>query len=291
MRRALALALLLALPTAARAGFADPEAGARALAMGGAFAAMSGDAASLFWNPAALHGDGRFRMGGMRTSRYDGLDGVDEDFLAVAWQPGGGRLAVGLGWARTALGELYHEDTVSLGAAWRTGRLWDLRVGASALFFGVDAPGYAELNDPAYRGAQWEPSASVGLMLSPSPELQLGASAENLARPEISLLSEGEVDRVGGRRRVGASYLLQEVVVLSAELRHHDIPDYSNRRWTIHTGAESWFNGVLALRVGLHHGDLTAGAGLLVDHVRVDMALLTHERLGNSYRMGIALSF
>ena len=90
---------------------------------------------------------------------------------------------------------------------------------------------------------------------------------------------------------MGARYVLQEIVVLTGEVRHHDFPKYIDRTFTVHVGAESWFSEVLALRVGVYNGDLAAGAGLLVKKVRTDLALVTSERLGNSYRAGVTVGF
>jgi hypothetical protein len=120
----------------------------------------------------------------------------------------------------------------------------------------------------------------------------VGASFENLLRPTIQLVSTStDVREIGGRRRFGMAYLLEEIVWLTAEVRHHDIPAYVGGNWTAHFGAEAWFEDVLALRAGIDDSDLTAGMGLLVSMVRLDLSLLTHERLGNTYRASVNLRF
>lgn len=286
----LLLGLLAAVAQPARADFLDAEVGARGIAMGGAFVAVEGDPASLFWNPAAIFSDQRIQVSGMRTRMYDGLEGLSEDFLGLTGQIADD-FAVGVGWTRTGLDDIYHEDVVTAGMAWRVPRT-GLRIGAAALFYGVDAPGYAELNDPNYLGAQWEPSVSFGLLYEWNENLHLGASFENLLKPEIAMLATTtDVDEIGGRRRVGIAYLLQDIVRITAEVRHHDFPQYYDSSWTLHGGAESWFNEVLALRVGVDDGDLTAGAGLLVKKVRFDVGMLTNERLGNTFRAALTVGY
>lgn len=293
-RRGLLLAVAVSVAAtavpSAHAEFFDSEVGARGVAMGGAFVAVEGDPASLFWNPAALLSEHRIQIAGMRTRMYDGLEGLSEDFLGITAQVGED-FALGAGWVRTGLDDIYHEDVITAGACWRvpgTG----LRMGATALFYGVDAPGYAELNDPNYLGSQWEPSASVGLLYRWSETLQFGASFENLLKPEMAMLATTtDIDEIGGRRRVGLAYLLQKIVRLTAEVRHHDFPEYYDSSWTLHGGAESWFNEVLALRVGVDDGDLTAGAGLLVKTVRFDIGMLTNERLGNTFRAALTVGY
>jgi hypothetical protein len=290
--RILLVTALLAIPAlSARADFVDQEVGARAQAMGGAFTAMGGDPASIFWNPAAiLAPERRVQVEGMRTRLYDGVDGLTEDWLGLSAQLGP-RLAVGAGWTRTGLEDLYHEDVITGAAAYDL-LAGKLAVGASVLFYGASAPGYEALNDPNYLGAQWEPSLSLGAWLRPAGTWYFGASLENLLRPEIQLVGTStDVQKIGGRRRLSAAYLLEEVVWLSFELRHHDYPEYVDGDWTFHLGAETWFQQTLALRAGVDDGNLTAGAGLVVSLIRVDLSLITHERLGNTYRAAALLRF
>ncbi len=284
-----ALSLLPA--TSAWAEFIDQEVGARGQSMGGAYVAMSGDPSSLFWNPAAIvNREHSVLVEGMRTSLYDGVEGLSEDFIGASMQFAG-RFAVGLGWTRTGLEQLYHEDVLSGGVAMSTGE-GRFSIGASALFFGASAPGYVDLNDPNYAGDQWAGSFSLGLLYRPSGKLSFGASFENLLRPTIQLVSTStDVKEIGGRRRFGMAYRLEDVIWLTVEVRHHDIPEYVDGNWTAHFGGEAWFQKVLALRAGVDNGRVTAGAGLVVSFVRLDLSLLVHERLGNTYRATVNLSF
>jgi hypothetical protein len=280
----------LGLSTHAHADFLDAEVGARGIAMGGAFVAVNGDPASLFWNPAAVLSERRVQVAGMRTRFYDGIEDLSENFLGATFQLTDD-LALAAGWTRTGLDELYYEDVVSFGAAWRVPKT-RLQIGVSGLFYGADAPGYAELNDPNYLGKQWESSASIGLLYEISSNLNVGASFENLFTPEMALLaSTTDIEEIGGRRRFGIAYLLQDIVRFTVEVRHHDFPLYYDSDWTMHGGAESWFNDVLALRVGVDDGDLTAGAGIVVRNVRFDTGMLTNERLGNTFRIAITVGY
>ena len=287
----MAAAALLLLPNGepARAQFYDSEVGARGMALGGAFVAVDGDPASLFWNASAILSERRIQVSGMRTRLFDGLDGVQEDFVGLTAQVTDD-VGIGFGWTRVALEDIYTEDVLNWSAAYRVND--DLQVGATLLFFGADAPGLEALADPAYGGSQWEPSMSVGALYRWSDVLQFGTSFENLLRPKMSLLGDEEdVDPIGGRRRFGFAYMVQGIVRITGEFRHHDFPDYYNRDWTLHAGAESWFNDVLALRVGIDAGDLTAGAGLRVDRIRFDGGLVTNERLGNTFRAAVTLGY
>ncbi len=284
--------LALALPiTTAHADFVDQEVGARGQAMGGAFSAMSGDPAHIFWNPASIIStEYGAQIEGMRTRLFDGVDGLTEDFIGglIRISP---RLTIGAGWTRTGLAKLYHEDMISAGLAFDliAGKL---SVGATALFYGVDAPGYEALNDPNYLGGTWEPSASVGLLYRLGSGWRFGASFENLMTPTIQLVATStDVQQIGGRQRFAVAYLLQEVVWLTGETRHHEFPEYVDGDWTVHLGAEAWFQKILAVRGGIDDGKLTAGLGLVVSVLRLDLSLITHERLGNSYRASANLRF
>lgn len=284
-----ALALLLLTGGSVRAEFADSSVGARGMALGGAFVAVDGDPSSLFWNPAAIMSERRVQLSGMRTRLFDGLEGVNEDFVGLTGSVAED-VTLGFGWTRVGLEDIYYEDVLNASVAYRVRE--DLQVGVSGLFYGAEAPGLEALADPNYVGRQWEPSMSIGALYRASDTLQFGVSFENLLKPKMSLLGqEGDVDPIGGRRRFGVAYVIQEIVRVTAEVRHHDLPDYYNRDWTLHAGAESWFNGVLALRVGIDAGDLTAGAGLLVDRVRFDGGLVTNERLGNTFRAAVTVGY
>lgn len=286
---ATAVAVLLPLAEGARAEFADSEVGARGMALGGAFVAVDGDPSSLYWNAAGILSERRVQLTGMRTRLFDGLEGVNEDFVGMTLGFGPDT-AVGFGWTRVGLEDVYFEDVLNATVAYRLRE--QLQVGVSLLFFGAEAPGLEALADPNYVGRQWEPSMSVGALYKWSDVLQFGVSLENLFKPTMSLLGQAEdVDPIGGRRRIGFAYVIQEIVRITGEVRHHDLPDYYNREVTLHAGAESWFSGVLALRVGIDAGDLTAGAGLLVDRVRFDGGLVTNERLGNTFRAAVTVGY
>ena len=287
----LGLALLALLtPGGARADFVDAEVGARGLAMGGAFVAVEGDPASLYWNSAAILSESRLQVSGMRTRLFDGVEGLTEDFVGLTARMTD-HVGIGAGWLRTGLEDVYHEDLITGAVAWNPGG-GRLVVGASVLLYGIDAPGYEALGDPNYLGRQWEPSASLGALYRWSEKLTLGASVENLLEPEMSLVGSTEdVDVIGGRRRLGLAYVIQEVVRVTGEVRHHDFPDYYDSNWTLHAGAESWFSGVLAMRVGIDDGALAAGLGLVVDRVRLDGGLVTNERLGNTFRAAVTIGY
>lgn len=285
-------------PGHAAANFDDFEAGARGLSMGGAFVAVPGDPASVFWNPAAILSEERIQVTGMRTRLYDGLDGLTEDFFGASGQVADG-FAVGFGWTRTGLENIYHEDTLTLAGAYRIPGS-SLVIGVAGLMYGTDAPGYEELNDPNYLGRQWEPSFSFGALYELAEDFTIGASVENLLRPEMQLLSNTtDVDPIGGRRRIGLAYMVQNTIRVTFEARHLDLPDWYNNEFTLHAGAESWFNDVLALRVGINAGDLTAGAGLVVRDtpipgvrtIRFNGGMITNERLGNTFRAAVTLGF
>jgi hypothetical protein len=57
----------------------------------------------------------------------------------------------------------------------------------------------------------------------------------------------------------------------------------------MHYGLEVSYRGKMAGRLGFDQGDFTAGAGLWINQLGLDLAFLSHDELDNTYRISLLL--
>ena len=282
----LALALCcLALAPTGQAGFEDVAVGARPLALGGSFVAIADDANAVYWNPAGLAGMEGIRLMGTRAWPFRVPD-LHIDYLAIK-APDVGPFALGFGWLNTSLKDVLSENTFILSLA-KDG-IGPLSAGVNLKYFRLDAPGYERYNDPAYDGAASAWGLDIGALMHLRRNFTLGLSARNLNEPEIRLLSTtADPDVISRRIHLGAAYLFRETVVMTADLtsKTGDLDDFG-----LHAGGEIWFFKAYAVRVGTARNRQSVGAGVRADHWKVDFALVNHQRLDNSYRVTVGLTY
>jgi hypothetical protein len=289
MRLVIGLVALVLVPGMLYAGFVNMEEGARAAGMGGAFTAVADDATAIFWNPAG----GAFTQGlaltGMRTRLYSMTD-VSEDCMALSYG-GWKKTGFGFGWARSGVEDLYSENTFVVGGG-RRFLSEKLALGSAVRIYRVSAPGYAYYNDPNFTEDDTGYAVDVGLLYR-SENWTLGAVMRNIGEPELKLISTSqESDPVYSELRLGATYTIREVMLVTGELRRpQEVPSYYDGRTSYYLGTEIWFFDVFALRTGLHRNAATAGLGLTIDWLTVDAAMLSGRRPGNKYKLSLSLDF
>jgi len=289
MRFGLSLVLVMILAGSASAGFVSIEEGARAMAMGGAFIAIADDATAVMWNPAGTAFAGGFKFTGMRSSLFS-VDGLSEDCIGINYG-GWERTGLGFGWTRTAVKDVYSENTLVLGG----GRKFlenRLGVGGAVRVYRVSAPGYDYYNDPAFRGDDTGYALDLGVMYT-NPKWSLACVMRNLGEPELKLIETTEnSDPIYRELRVGGRYTIREVVLLTGEIRRsHGAAAYLGSKTSYHLGTEIWFFDVFALRAGVHEGRATGGLGLKIDWLTIDASLISARRPGNIYRLALTLDF
>ena len=285
----LTLALLL-LPASVRADFVSPDAGARPLAIGGAFVGVADDANAVVWNPAGLTQKISFEMTGMINRIYS-VDGLRSDYFAVSKTLRAGKMGVGLAWVRTGLIDVYSEDNILVSVAHQVGPT-GLSAGVTLKRFAISAPGYDYYNDPNFKGDDSAWSADLALFYKHG-NTRLGAALRNVVEPELSLITTtSSPDRVPREVALGASYVFRNTMLLTGEVRRRAfVPSYYDSKLSFHGGAEVWFFDVFALRTGFDGSHPTVGWGLFVDPVGVDISLLSAGRVGNIYRLSASLKF
>lgn len=172
---ALLLALLASSAMGGTAGFAflQVPAGARAVAMGGAFTAVPGDPMGLYWNPATLAGVDRQTF----TSTYTGYlmdmqagfagwvnpSGDDIVGVSVNYFYGGSFLRTSMS-EPTGTGEEFSTNSVALGGTYVHSFAPDLSVGTTAKFVYSSIDTYSGNAFLVDLGAWYRPSfISMGL--------------------------------------------------------------------------------------------------------------------------------
>ena len=176
----------------------------------------------------------------------------------------------------------------NLGAAVVVPRLEALSFGAALKIFTLGAPGYERYNDPAYEGNINKASLDLGLLYhAPSGVWSAGLVCYNLNEPQLQLLKTTNTpDPVYRDFALGASYMFSELLLVSYDIktRYGDFNNIIGR-----LGSEIWFFDAVALRGGFDRYNLSAGFALKGRRWQVDLALETHDDLGNSYLFGLTV--
>lgn len=278
-------------------------AGARALALGGAYTAAADDVSALFWNPAGLARLDRAEISAMHVSLfYD----TPYDFLGFAYPLlDWGTFAAGM--ARVATNGIVLRDEQSFVSQEATGavELREILIGyGRELPYGVQAGATVKIDQQRLLG---DFAAGVGLdagMLYRVPKafgdltgltavdwqaLTLGVALQNLVGARLRL--DRDTDILPLTVRAGLAYALpfqdawKQNLLLSAGLEKS-----TWRSWRWCAGLEYDLLQLLSLRVGMQNENLTAGGGLRYAGLSLDYALLQQE-LGLSHRLSLTYRF
>ncbi|WP_324668085.1 PorV/PorQ family protein [Geochorda subterranea] len=272
-------------------------AGARPLALGGAFAGVSEDENALFYNPAGLATLGRPGLTSFYSTQYQvvgygalGLAlrklGVGALYLNSPGIPGageGGEILPNFAYSNLAglVGAATELGPVAVGVR---GKYLLVR---SAELVGGDEP---DLGPAQGTGAALDAGALV--QLGP---VRLGLVVENAVATPIRY-STGAVEAWERRLVAGASVRLRSLLLAA------DVESVGGHSQYYHAGAELGL-GLLALRGGItapmggdgedaaDSRELTAGIGLRLGSLQVDYAYLMPATLPDSHRLSLALRF
>jgi tetratricopeptide (TPR) repeat protein len=273
-------------------------AGNRAMAMGGAFAAVANDASAVIYNPAGLGLIQRseiqatqtqlFGMGfseqyaslvlphwklgtASLTWRNFGVDGIEERddrgfLLSDDLEDRETELALGYG-------HNLLDGNLSLGGAFKVQR--HSLAGYSGSGFGLDL------------GFWTRPLALAGNESGFGRGLALGLSLRNVIEPEIKLQLDAVPDPSALRAGLAWSgEVAKDVQVLGAM----DYENTSGMEGRLHAGAEIRLFRILALRAGSAAGNMTAGAGLDYRGLGADYQY-EENPLGDIHRFGLSVRF
>jgi hypothetical protein len=276
---------LMLAPISSRASLGDLPIDARSRSLGGAFTAMPSTPWAVFENPAGLGQAQNLEIGADYRKPYFVSD--LHDMSAVLSRPLSS-WGAGIGLRHKALGSLYSEDHLALGLGYS---LLVAQVGANLRLLSVDASGY---EGGEYGGRTTRATLDWGYLLRPFTfsaysalvPLAFGYARFGLFEPSLSLLEDGEGDKVKTSRRFGLAYTWPEEVNWVVDLasdrgRFRNVPEH------LRGGVETWFDRTYALRVGLEHHRLTGGIGVATRTLSLDFALASHRELGSTLALSV----
>lgn len=255
--------------------FSDAGVGARALSMGGAFAALSDDPTAVFWNPAGLD----FIERKSASSFYSGLDfGTSYNFVGAVF-PTLSFGSFGIGWTRFSTNDIRETDpeafqtgtgdfganqfyfsygkqlrrTFSLGITAKLERTnFDLDGGLSDTGVGFDL------------GVLYRPEFDAALLR----DVSVGVNAQNLISPRARLESVTESSPLNLKAGIAKLFVLGEERNLFRLLL--DVNKSENASLTVHAGGEYSFRDQANVRFGVNDGQVAFGAGAAYNNIRLD---------------------
>jgi hypothetical protein len=278
--------------------------GARSLALGGAYTSFSGDAWSLFWNPAGLADIRQREAAVMHSERFAGVVDYDVASLAIP-QPDGSVPAIGLlrlgvnGIPFTRLEypdqPLSDRNRVEVDKVVSSGdyalfvgkgehyKRWRWGVAPKLIFrhVGSDLRAYGLGLD-----------AGVGGRPIETLPIEAGIAARDLFSTVLAWEQTGRKELIPSTVRLGLSGRLN-LPMLEAALT--PAVDFSYRfenlggsdAAALQIGAEYLIRNTFALRLGSDDGRMTFGGGLDLKPMSLDYAFIGHDELGDKHRISI----
>ncbi len=268
---AVALALVFAFPSpTAQAGGEHEPTGARFAGMGNSGLTVS-DLWSMRMNPAGLAGLDKAMVGAFYQSHYLTKE-LSQQGLAAAIPLGKGTLGI----TGDRFGySLYNESKVSAASAMRFGE--GLRIGVQFDYLSVRlGENYGSANVL---------TGELGIQAKLTEGLWLGAHVYNPFRAKLGGPYD---DRVPTLVRAGFGYTFSPKLLMTLEAEK-DI----DRKERFRFGAEYHPNKVLYLRTGISTGAVQGhfGAGVVLDRLRIDLAVSVRSQLGATPIIGINYAF
>jgi len=292
--------------------------GARALGMGGAYAAVTGDVTFGYWNPAGLSTIRYPELGFMHARRFGGV--VNYDYVGGA-MPITRRETIGINMVRLAVDDIpvtaLPRPDLPLDATYTddkgntlSNRPYQVRsVNDAEYAFYLS---YARMQTGRFAwGASaklvhkgvgdntaWGAGFDIGAIWLPWRSLRLGANLQDFTTTLLAW-DTGERELVSPTLKVGGAYPFmirplksRLLLAADADLRMEGRKlaaqaHYGPVSADFHLGAEWVFHNIASLRLGSDTGYLSAGAGLRLPRIDVDYAFLKHDQLDNSHRISL----
>ncbi len=292
--------------------------GARALGMGGAYVAVTGDVTFGYWNPAGLSSIRYPELGFMHARRFGGV--VNYDYIGGAL-PLTRRETIGLNVVRLAVDDIpitaLPRPDLPLDATYTddkgntlSNRPYQVRTVNDAEYalylsyarmqtgrfaWGVSAK---LVHKGVGDNAAWGAGFDFGAIWLPWRSLRLGANLQDFTTTLLAW-DTGERELVSPTLKLGGAYPFifrplksRLLLAADADLRMEGRKlaaqaHYGSLSADFHLGAEWVFHNIASVRIGSDTGCLSAGAGLRLPRIDVDYAFLKHDQLDNSHRISL----
>lgn len=256
---------------------------ARSLGLGGAVSALSGDASTVYWNPAGLSQLRTMEITAMGATLFEdtkysfvsfGLPNVGKGAIAFSGTFTG---SDGFEWASDMddLGTTFSESEGVFALSYASG---NSRLGYGVTFKSVSQ----DIAGVSGTGI----GADVGVYLRPDKRLALGLSLQNAVQPKI-LLEEIE-EKLAKTIRGGLGiHLFDDRLLVLADLLKTDYMDVD-----FQGGLEMWLMDNLVLRGGYDtvREQMSYGGGIRYENWQVDFTRVEHD-LGASAVLSATMRF
>ncbi len=290
--------------------FISTGVGARALGMGGAHAAISGDVTHGYWNPAALTKIQYPEISAMHSRRFGGI--VNYDYLGFA-APFRSSETLGLNIVRLAVDDIpipvLTSPTEELSETNRPTIDHYVSDAEYAVYLSYAKQRTAKFsygaNVKLIRKGTGDNSAmglgfDIGALWNPTGKLLLGANLQDITTT-ILAWDTGTKELIAPTFKLGASYPLNigfgsKLLVASDLDVRMEGRDYAAQvnfgaiSVDPRVGAELLVKNVAALRIGRDDmGSFTAGAGIRLPRLDLDYAFLSHDDFDATHRVSFRL--
>lgn len=309
--------------------FLSTGVGGRALGMGGAYVAMNQDVSMSYWNPAGLAGIDFRELALMHSERFGDLVNYDyAGYVQPLDKSGQSVLAFSL--IRLGVDDIPFTEDLELvepNDATRNGKLdapdeyviydedkiiWESD--SETAFFvsygrhvntSLSLGGSVKL----VRKAIGKYNANgfgfdIGAQYRLSDDLTLGANIQDATTTLLLWNEDGEQENINPTLKTGLAWIKpigfmqgQIAATFDVDTRFEGRDEVGSQYSTgtvsfdTHFGVEYFYRNALAFRLGPSAGDLTAGAGIILNKLRFDYAFIGHNELGDTHRISGSIRF
>jgi len=267
-------------------------AGARSLAMGGAYVALADDASAPYWNPAGLAQIEEHQFLSMYAPFFEGtshnfisyvhpLKRLGNLAISDVFLYSGGYEEVSVTGEVTGTNKSIYKNAVIISYANRVHRRTFLGVSLKLIHERV----------MKYSGSGQ--GIDLGILCKPLDRLSIGLAVQNVLQPKVTLRDEPDVYKVNLKAGLALN-TFSNCVTLTA-----DINKLVDEKAYFSVGAEispwkkisSYSLNRLDLRLGINHiQTFTCGLGLKIKFLSLDYAFNIHK-IGNLHRFGLTFSW
>lgn len=273
-------------PQSGRESLFSYGAGARALAMGGAFAAMADDASATYWNPAGLSLLEYRELSLMHVSLWEE---TSLDFVSAVW-PILDIGTIGLSGARIGSKNIEFRDLYGpLGTHdYSTGQYW-LSFGRTIygpVHFGANLK---VLTESIANLSTTTSSMDVALLFTPTKLLSMGVNLQDIVAGKLKLSRSEE--EIPFNIKAGLAARWENSAGAFGASLVFDIDKIEGQPMSSHLGGEVMLARYVFARAGYDREYLTFGGGVRYRIASIDYAYKDHDVLGSTHRIGLSLFF
>ncbi len=256
---------------------------ARSLAMGGGFTSLADDAAAIFYNPAGL---AALQYQEVSLSRMLLLEGATSDYAGWAY-PLLNQGGVGLAYMRVGVDDITRRsDFVKTGSfdygTWQLLLSYGRRL-RGGLAMGV---GIKVVNQKLDVYSDYGAGLDFGMTADLGRQLVAGIMIRDMISPSLKLEGTNEITPLTVTGGLGIKQLrLSNRIDLSGSFELEKIEKRATR---VHAGAEVSFDECYSLRAGYNRDNISFGAGLKHQRLKIDYAYKVLGYVNDSHRFSLS---